>query len=238
MFRLAFRRARLRFALGAAFALALPLWLPAAPSARAWTLSALCLLAPWLVLGRDARSQAEGWRQALCDVPRGGRLVLLELLPPFGVLLLGALMGTGFAWRPAVALVAWGACLVTAADAFDRGFGRAGPAWVAVLIAALALMLAPLWLAPWFGEARLAPWLATGAIALHPAGVVLSAADLPALQDPMFYAFSLSGVVEVRPVPWTWGTAVFSLAAAAGAARAVRAVRRLPATVSPARSWV
>lgn len=228
MLRLALRRARTRFALGLAFVLAMPLWLPAAPSARIWTLVALGLLAPWLVLGRDARASAEGWRAALCDVPRAGRMVLLELVPPLAVVLVAAIVGTGGFGAPALALFAWGAGLVCAADALDRRIGRPGPAWVAVFTFALAVLTAPVWLAFAFGNAPTAPWIATLAVGLHPAASTLAAAGQSTLQDPVFYTYTQSGVVEVRPLGWGWGAAAFALVALAGGLRATRAVRRVP----------
>lgn len=228
MLPLALRRARIRFALGLCVVLTAPLWLPAAPSARIWTLTALALLAPWLVLGRDARSNAEGWRAALCDAPRAGRLVLLELIPPLLVVALGAIVGTGGVGLPALVAFTWAAALVCLADALDRRLGRPGPAWVAIFTFALALLTAPLWLAFAFGGA-LAPWIATLAIGLHPAAATLAAAGQSTLQDPVFYTYTLSGVIEVRPIGWLGGAALFTVLALVGALRAIRAIRRPPA---------
>lgn len=240
MLPLALRRARLRFALGLTVALTLPLWLPDAPSARIWTLTALALLAPWLVLGRDARSNAEGWRAALCNAPRAGRLVLLELVPPLTIAALAALLGTtgldspGPA-TPALVLFTWTAALICIADALDRRLGRPGPAWVLTLTTALALTTAPLWLAPTYAAPGLAPpsaapWIATLAIGLHPAAATLAAAGHATLQDPIFYTYTLSGVVEVRPLGWPPAAALFTATAILGAIRAIHAVRRPPLT--------
>lgn len=241
MLPLALRRARLRFALGLTVALTLPLWLPDAPSARIWTLTALALLAPWLVLGRDARSNAEGWRAALCNAPRAGRLVLLELVPPLTIAALAAALGTagldspGSA-TPALVLFTWTAALICIADALDRRLGRPGPAWVLTLTTALAITTAPLWLAPTYA-APLTPWLtplapsiATLAIGLHPAAATLAAAGHATLQDPIFYTYTLSGVVEVRPLGWPPAAALFTATAILGAIRAIHAVRRPPLT--------
>lgn len=234
MLRLVLRRARTRFALGLAFAMAMPIWLPATPSSRIWALVAVSLLAPWLVLGRDAASSREGWRLALCDVPRAGRLVLLELVPPLIVVAVAAIVGTGGLGAPALGLFAWGAALVCVADAFDRRLGRPGPAWVAVYGAALLVSTAPLWSAFAFGYAP--GTVATWAVGLHPAAMVLAAAGQSTLQDPVFYTYTLSGVVEVRPLGWGWGAAAFGLVALLGAARATRAVRRAPVNAVSMRS--
>lgn len=234
MLRLALRRARTRFSLGLAFALAMPLWLPGAPSDRIWALVAVALLAPWLVLGRDAHSSREGWRLALCDVPRAGRLVLLELVPPLLVVAIAAIVGTGGVGAPALGLFAWAAALVCLADALDRRLGRPGPAWVALYGVAAVVLVAPLWLAFAFGQ--LPGTLATWTIGLHPAAMVLSAAGQSTLQDPVFYTYTLSGVVEVRPLWWGWGAAAFGLVALLAGLRAVRAVRRAPVNAAPMRS--
>lgn len=236
MLRLALRRARSRFAIGLSFALAMPLWLPSVPSDRIWALVMAGLLAPWLVLGRDARSSAEGWRTALCETPRASRLVLLELVPPLVVVAVAAIIGTGGVGAPALAVFAWGASLVCAADALDRGLGRPGPAWLAVAAGGLAVLTAPVWLAFAFGTTELAPWPATLTIGLHPAAATLAAAGQSTLQDPVFYTYTLSGVVEVRPLAWGWGVAVFGLAASVATVRAVRAVRRVPANAVSMRS--
>ena len=225
MLRLVFRRARARLALGLVAALTLPLLLPEAEDARLRALAAATLLAPWLVLGRDAERAREGWRTSAL-ARRGGRLVLLELVPALLVVAACALAGTGGRWQPALALFAWGGALVALADALDRRWTRAGPAWVGVLTGALAVWTAPLWLAPWFGQTGLAPWIASGSVGLHPAAVALVAAGRPALQDPLFYSLTLSGVVEARPLSWSWGTTLFALTAFVGATLAVRAARR------------
>jgi len=234
MLRLALRRARTRFTLGLAFALAMPIWLPSGPSSRIWALVGAALLAPWLVLGRDAHSSREGWRMALCDVPRAGRLVALELVPPLLVVAVAAIVGTGGVGAPALSLFAWGAALVCGADALDRRMGRPGPAWVALYAAALVVLAAPVWLAFAFG---LAPgWLATWIVGLHPAASVLAAAGQSTLQDPVFYTYTLSGVVEVRPLSWGWGAAAFGLVALLAGIRAIRAVRQAPVNAAPMRS--
>ncbi len=222
MVRLTFHRARWRLLLGVAVILAVSAALPAAAGPRIWTLASLGLLAPWLVLGRDAVRAREGWRIA-GRAPRGAALVLLELVPPLLVVGLGAALSASAAgW----VLLSWGAAMVCVADALDRRWTRPGPAWVGLLVSALVLWTAPLWLAPWFGRTALAPWIASGSVAAHPAGAALAAAGFAALQDPVFYRFTLSGVVEARPLSGAWGASLFTTTALAGAAMAVRAARR------------
>jgi len=225
MLRLVLRRARWRLAVGLLVAASLLFWLPEAEGDRLRALAAWALLAPWMVLGRDARRVREGWRSAGV-ARRGAWLVWLELLPALALVALVALVGAGGRLQPALALFAWGASLVAVADAADRRWGRAGPAWLGVCAAATALWTAPLWLAPWFGRTDLAPWLASGSVGLHPAGVALAAAGRPALQDPVFYTLTLSGVVEARPLSWAWGSSLFMLTAIVGGALGVRASRR------------
>ena len=232
MIRFALRRARLRFAAGLLVALGAFWCLPEQLDQRVWWTCAVLLGAPWLVLGRDAAREAEGWRVALVDAPRAGWLVMAELVPALALVALIACAGARFEWAPAVALFTWGAALVTVADALDRRLGRAGVAWVVVLTMGLLVCTAPLWLAPWFGEAPWTPWLASGAVALHPAGSALAAAGLPTLQDPLFYSLTLSGVVEARPMSWAWGAGFFGALALLGAAAAVLFGRRLSTPLS------
>jgi len=231
MLRWVAKRAAPRAGVGLLVAGTLPLWLPAAPTSRVWALTAVALAAPFLVLGRDARRRADGSRAALRAAPRAGRLVLVELVPPLIVVLAAAWVGTGFALRASLALAAWALALVTAADALDRGAARPGAAWAPLWLGVVALVSAPLWAAAWFGTTGWAPWPATLVMGLHPASVVLAASDLSTLQDPLLYTVTLSGVVEVRPLPWYWGTSFFALAALAGAGLSVRAIRRPPRSI-------
>lgn len=232
LIRRAYHAARIRLAVGLAFAASLPLWLPERPDVRAWTLAALTALLPWMVLGRDAGRRAAGLRQATMLAPRCGRLVLVELLPALTVLLVGAVAGSAGRPSAVVALVALGAGPLALADALDRRGAHLGAAWVAVLSVGVLVWTAPLWLAPAFGAAPWSPWLATLAVGLHPAAVSLAAHGLPTLQDPLFYGLTLSGVVEVRPLPWTWGAAAAAALAGIGTLAARHAAAR-----PPRRAW-
>jgi hypothetical protein len=191
-----------------------------------WSAVLLGLLAPWLVLGRDARRLRRGVRDGLRLAPNGGRWVLAELAPPLSLVAVGALLGAGGKPAPAVCLFCWGAWLVTLADAFDRRSARAGAAWLAVLIPALALLTMPLWLAGLFGQSDWAPWPATLSVGLHPAGMALAGAGKAALQDPIFYRWTLSGVVEAHPLSWLYGAAFYMALAALAVGAAMRAARR------------
>jgi hypothetical protein len=117
--------------------------------------------------------------------------------------------------------------LVVLVDALDRYFGRAGPAWVALLVVVIPFLTGPLWLDPWFGHEPWAPALATGAIRFHPAAIAISASGLNTMKDPVFYQ-TLGVHLEVRPIHWLWGTTAFIAVAAAGVFGAVKASRRLP----------
>ncbi len=222
MLRFAFTRARLRLASGLLVGLALWLLAPAEPAARVWLTLAATALAPWLVLGRDARRQREGWREAMARAPHAPLLVLAELLPAFTLLALVCVLAAGL--KAGALLALWAGALVAVADALDRGAGAA--AWPLALVGALFVATSPLWLAPFFGQTSAAPWLVSGAVALHPAGAALAAGGLPTLQDPLFYRFTLSGVVEARPLGWVWGATLFAGTLLIGAASAVRAAGR------------
>lgn len=222
----AFREARWRLAVGLLIALTTPLWLPDELSARVWCLVGLASLSPWLVLGRDARRVTAGTRETLRSAPRAGRLVLAEFLPPLAVLAVGALVGSGLTLPAACALFAWGFWLVALADVLDRRSARAGAAWVVVLGVVLAIGTAPLWLAGWFGLSSFEPWPSTLAIGLHPAAAALAGAGRITLQDPVFYTWTLSGVVEVRPLGWLPGTALYLALGVLASLAALRAARR------------
>ena len=228
MLRFVLRRARYRFLAGFVAAMGLLVSLPDPMEQRVWWTAALLLLAPWLVLGRDGQRQAQGWRDTASRAPRIVWLALAELVPALVVVALVAGIGARFALAPTLTLFAWGAALVTLGDALDRRTGRASVAWVVVSGGALAVSTAPLWLAPWFGESLWSPWLASGAVALHPVGAALAAAGLPTLQDPIFYSLSLSGVVEARPMSWAWGATFFGVIACAGLGGTAYAAGRLP----------
>ncbi|MEZ4469043.1 MAG: hypothetical protein R3F43_32575 [bacterium] len=156
MLRWAFREARWRLAVGGAIALTTPAWLPDAPSPRLWSLAAFALLAPWLVLGRDARRVEADLRTPLASTRGLPRWVAAELAPPLLVVAAGALVGTGLDLPAAAPLFAWGAFLVCLADALDRRSARAGAAWVGVLVVGLVVLAAPLWVAGWLGGLPLA----------------------------------------------------------------------------------
>lgn len=222
------RCARLRLAVAAAAVVAEGLLLPVEAAPRLWWGAALALAVPWMVLGRERARRDAGLTAAQAVAPRGGRLVLAELLPGLGVALAGAVVAARAIPEATLGLWCWAAALICIADAADRRLGHAGAAWLVILVPALLLLAAPLALGPWMGRTDAAPWLATGAVAAHPAAVALSGAGLPVLQDPLFYRFTLSGVVEVRPMPWYSGAAVHLAVAALAAGLARRAARRPP----------
>lgn len=222
------RCARLRLAVGAAAVVAVGLLLPIDAAARLWWGVALAGGVPWMVLGRERARRDAGLTAAQAVAPRGGRLALLELLPGLAVGFAGAVVVARAVPEATMGLGLWAAALLCIADAADRHLGHAGAAWLVTLACALLVLAAPLALGPWMGRTDAAPWLATGAIAAHPAAVALTGAGLPALQDPFFYRFTLSGVVEVRPLPWYSGAAVHLAVAALAAGLARRAARRPP----------
>ena len=225
MLRAAFIQSKLRLLIGAGVIGVAAMDLAGAGSPL-WSAVLLALLAPWLVLGRDADRVRRGVREGLRLAPRGGRWVLSELAPPLTLVALGALLGAGGDPIPAVCLFCWGAWLVTLADAFDRRTARAGAAWLAVLLPAAALLTMPLWLAGLFGQPAWAPWPATLSVGLHPTGMALAGAGKAALQDPIFYRWTLSGVVEAYPLSWLYGAAFYAILAAGAVVAATRAARR------------
>lgn len=225
MLRAAFIQSKLRLLVGAGVLAVAAMDLAGAGSAI-WSAVLLGLLAPWLVLGRDARRLRTGVREGLRLSPKGGQWVLFELAPPLSLVALGALLGARGEGVPALCLFCWGAWLVTLADAFDRRSARAGAAWLAVLLPAIAVLTMPLWLAGLFGQSEWAPWPATLSVGLHPAGMALAGAGKAALQDPVFYRWTLSGVVEAHPLSWLYGAAFYLALAALSVGASMRAARR------------
>ncbi|MFN3202240.1 MAG: hypothetical protein ACE366_27800 [Bradymonadia bacterium] len=208
MLRLVVRLSWVRWLVGMACALSLPLWLPDPLATRLWVLAGVALLAPWLVIGQDQKRRDWGIRTALRMARRTPRLVCLELVPPLTVVITGALLGTGGRVAPALSLIAWAMLWVIVADALDRRAASAGGAWTPVVALAMLWASMPVILAPWFGVTSASPWLSSLTVGLHPVGSALDAAGLSTLQDPWFYAGTLSGVVEAHPISWLWGLVV------------------------------
>ena len=215
-----------RFLVATALGTLLMATLPAVLSLRVHAIAlGFGLLAPFLVLGRDAARRADGFREAVRVSRRAGRLVVTELLLPACAVVIVALLWTRGQPLPALTATAWGLAVLTAADALDRRALHPGAAWVVVAALVLTLYTAPWWLAPFMGQG-LGHWVATLGFGLHPAAVALTAAGQTALQDPFFYTWTLSGTVDARPLSWTAGTGLYCALALVGAAWAVSSARR------------
>lgn len=214
-----------RFLVAVALGALLTAALPASFSLRVHAITlGLGLLAPWLVLGRDAGRRADGFREAVRVSRRGGRLVLLELLLPTVAVASVALLWSGGRPLPALAASAWGMAVLATADGFDRRAQHPGAAWVAVAALVLTFYTAPWWLAPFMGHG-LGHWAATLGFGLNPAAVALTAAGRTALQDPFFYTWTLSGTVDARPLSWSVGTGFHTALALVGMAWSVSSAR-------------
>ncbi|MCB9524395.1 MAG: hypothetical protein H6702_13635 [Myxococcales bacterium] len=229
MLRLAWRVNRWRLLVGILFAGSALVWLPPLGAPRLWCAAAALTLTPWLVLGRERARADAGWGRAARRARRAAALIALELALPAGVVVLAAAVGAGGQWAPALALAVWGLAGLASADALDRRRAEGGAAWLGWLAVALVVWSAPLWLAPWYGRTAIAPALASSAVGYHPAGMALAAAGLPTLQDPWFYDWSLSGVVEALPTPWYRGVTAWAVVAALGAVAALRTASGNPA---------
>lgn len=230
MLRWVLLQARFRLGVGVACALSMPLVLPSAPSQRIWVLSLAAVLMPLMVIGREAQRRRSDMRAALQLAPHAGRLVGLEVLPALTVASLACALGTGNI-AATLTLVAWAMALTLVADGVDRATGQAGAAWVVAATVAVVAHLAPVLLAPAFGAEPTTPWVLSSAVAMHPAGAALAAAGLPTLQDPIFYTFTLSGVLEARPMSWFWGAGAFLSVAILAFGRALRVARRAPRVI-------
>ena len=228
MMPLVLRSSASRVMVGFAAVLGLAVWLPEALNLRLWiTAASVALLAPWLVLGRDRLRRRQGWRDAVATSLARRRLVLAELLGPALVVLAAGLVAARGALAPSLALALWGWAMIASADALDRHRDAPGAAWLACVFGATVLWTAPWWLARWFGRTALAPHLSSNAVALHPAGTALAAAELPTLQDPLFYKYTLSGVVEALPSSWLRGALFFGVITLVALSLSVRAAGQI-----------
>ena len=190
-----------------ALAAALLIFLPTEPSARLWGGALATLLAPSLVIGRSQRWRSEGMSATLLSTPSLLRWQLIQLQPALLIVCLaGLVIGRG-SFPVALLFILWGTLSVFLADTFDRRLQSFGQAWCWTLLLQLGFLSAPLWGGIWFGRTFLSPWLATLCINLNPVIAGLAAAGRPTLQDPVLYQLTLSGIVEVRPLPW-WSCAI------------------------------
>lgn len=191
-----------------------------------WSAVLLGLLAPWLVLGRDAARMRAGVREGIRLAPNGGRWVIAELAPPLALCAVAAAVFARGAPGVTLCLFAWSAALVSVADALDRRSAHPASAWIALMLPIALLLTAPLWAAGWFSAPGLSHWPASLSVALHPAGMTVAASGQAALQDPVFYRWTLSGVVEARPLGWWIGASFYGFVALCGVGAARRAARR------------
>ncbi|MEE2786082.1 MAG: hypothetical protein VX589_02015 [Myxococcota bacterium] len=180
-------------------------FLPDAAGPRSWCLLAASLCLPFCVVGRSYQRAHENWLTVSRRTHRRLKYLVMEQLSTVLILGLFALLGGQGEWRATLALLTWGAAILLVSDAVDRLLVTPARVWSTLVFAGLFLLLSPLYLAPWFGQTALSPGLSSYAIGLHPIGLVLSAFGEPTLQNPLLYRVSLSGVVEVRPLTWTYG---------------------------------
>lgn len=221
---------RRRWAATLAVGLGLTPLLPAAPSVRVHAMAALvAFVVPFVVLGRDASRRRDGFRDALAVSRRAGRLVVLEHVVALAILAPVALLWCGAQPGPTLAVLAWGAAVLGVTDALDRRSTHPGAAWAAVASLAFVFYTAPLWLAPFMGHG-FGHWPATLGIGLHPAATALVAGGRTALQDKVFYTYTLSGSVDARPLEAGIGTLFHFALGLLGTGWAVLSARR------PARS--
>lgn len=207
IFAFALRTHAMRLLLGAASWVVLWLSLPESLAGRLWWGALAALAAPWLVLGRTQRRRREGWASVNLSA-RALPLYAAESLAPALILLGGAWLVALGHWAPALVMLLWAGALTALADLLDRCRLAPGLVWLTCFTVGLAVLTAPWWVAPWYGQAE-APQLASWVMNLHPVGAALSAAQLPLLTDEIFYRWTLSGAVVAHPMPWTKGAILY-----------------------------
>ena len=215
MVRFALRQSLSRTGPALALTLVVGFLAPSGHGLRALFAQAVAIFLPLLVLGRDQRRRVEGSRFAMRLTPGASRLALFELVPGLFVSAVWASVltrsGSGFEPAAAIVLALFYFTVVAVSDAFDRRSADAGEASVRVMGALAVWLTLPVILGPIFGRGY-GHWPATLAVGMNPAGAVLAAQGRTALQDPIFYTYTWSGMVDARPLPWGLTALAFAVA--------------------------
>lgn len=191
-----------RLLFGALILFLLIIMLPHTPVERHVWGGLLGLLAPLLVVGRRESLNRASYHLYQRTLPSPRLWELKGLFPALSMLCLWALVVSRGAPKATLVYCSWYALCALTADCFDVRRERLGEAWAYSFVTLLILISAPLWGAIWFGDTALSPWPATLSLGLHPVFAAVSSSAESALQAPLLYQYTLSGLVEVRTTPW------------------------------------
>ena len=208
MFNILLWRIYYRILAGVVSLLLMLAFVPTHTTTRLWLGVGLGLLCPLLVLGRRRSLNREAYALILQSLPRQRRWQLLGLTPAFFIVSLWSIMIAQGSWQLGVIYLSWGIACVSLADLFDKRQVRIAEAWGWSVLFILALGTAPFWGALFFGRTAFSPWIATLCISAHPVYTGLKSIGKHALQDPLLYEITQSGLVEVHPLPWWFGTVI------------------------------
>lgn len=187
---------------GAITVLILTYKLPSDPIERQLWGAALGLLAPLLALGRRELLNRAAYHHYQRTLTHPRLWELKGLLPAFSILIFWSLLVSQAQGPLFVVYLSWYSLCLLIGDFFDVKRERLGEAWAYTSVVLISLITAPLWGALWFGETPFTPWVATLSIGLHPTFAAVSSSAEVALQVPLLYQNTLSGLVEVRSLPW------------------------------------
>ena len=183
--------------------------LPSTMTERLWIGSLFGLACPLLVLGRRRSLNREVYAVILSSLPHPRRWQIWGLSPAFFIIALWSVMIAQGSLKLSFTLFCWGVCCVSLADLFDKRKARLGDAWSSSILSITILVTAPFWGALWFGRTVFSPWIATLCLGAHPTISGLKSLGMVALQDPLLYRITQSGLVEIQPLPWWAGAFLY-----------------------------
>lgn len=211
MFNILLWQSKRRIIFGVLSLILMLFWLPDGLTSRLWVGVGLGLACPLLVLGRRRTLNREVYATILSSLPRRRRWQLWGLTPSLFMITLWSLVIAQGSWRLGMIFFFWGVCCVSIADFFDKRLRRVSEAWISTTLCVLGLGGAPFWGALLFGRTAFSPWFATLCIEAHPVYSGLRSVGRLALQDPLLYEITQSGLVEVHPLPWWFGSLCFGV---------------------------
>jgi len=191
-----------RILAGAFFLIAFTLFLPEDMIQRQLWGGVIGLLAPLLVLGRRTQFKRESYDVFSRTLKHPRRWELQGIFPSLTMIGMWAFVVSRADPREALIYFCWYLMCLMIGELCDLKRERLGEAWAYTSVSIILFMTAPLWGALWFGVTPLRPWVATLSLGLNPVFSAASSVGEGVLQNPTLYAYTLSGLVEVRSLAW------------------------------------